>query len=143
MWEFNKLRRLLQQKRDIKIELCVRLSVCDYFMLVTLSKIGEVYFACLALMDLVLRPRIKDLQQWARVVVRTSNVKISRRHLANYVTKLHQSAFRTCSTIIFPRSTNQIIIDLWRCRCCRHFLKSLLGSLRNDNENGNGKTTNQ
>ena len=33
--------------------------------------------------------------------------------------KLHQRACRTCSTILFPHSTNQII-DLWRCRrCCR------------------------
>ena len=31
--------------------------------------------------------------------------------------KLHQKAWRTCSTIIFPRSTDHII-DLWRCRCC-------------------------
>ena len=40
--------------------------------------------------------------------------------------KLHQKACRTCSTIIFPHSTNQII-DLWRCLCrCRsHFLNSL------------------
>ena len=36
--------------------------------------------------------------------------------------KLHQKACRTCSTIIFPHSTNQII-HLCRCHCrsCRHF----------------------
>ena len=35
-------------------------------------------------------------------------------------------ACRTCSTIIFPHSANEII-DLWLCRgrCGRHFLKSL------------------
>ena len=40
--------------------------------------------------------------------------------------KLHQKSCRTCSTIVFPHSTNQII-HLWRCRgrCCRHFLNSL------------------
>ena len=40
--------------------------------------------------------------------------------------KLHQKSCRTCSTIIFPHSTNQII-NLWRCRgrCRRHFLNSL------------------
>ena len=32
------------------------------------------------------------------------------------VKTLHQKACRTCSTIIFLHSTNQII-DLWRCRC--------------------------
>ena len=40
-------------------------------------------------------------------------------------------ACRTCSTIIFLYSTNQII-DLWRCRwrCRRQILNSLLASLR-------------
>ena len=31
-------------KRHIKIELCVILSVCDYSMVVTLHKIGELFF---------------------------------------------------------------------------------------------------
>ena len=49
------------------------------------------------------------------VVDRTTNMKISRRPLADYVKTLHQKACRTCSTITFLHSTNQII-DLWRCR---------------------------
>ena len=71
--------------------------------------------------------RVKDLLLRARVVVRTSNMKISRRRLADYVKTLHQKACRTCSTIIFLHSTNQII-DLWRCRwrCRRQILNSLL-----------------
>ena len=76
------------------------------------------------------RQRIKDLLLRARVVVRTSNMKISGRRLAVYVKKLHQKA---CRTTIFPLSTNQII-DLWRCRhrCHRHFLNFLIfGSTRN------------
>ena len=44
------------------------------------------------------------------VVVRTSNMKISRRRLPDYVKTLHQRACRTCSTINFPQSTNQIMI---------------------------------
>ena len=44
------------------------------------------------------------------VVVRTSSMTISRRHLADYVKNLYQKA---CCTIIFPHSTNQIIA-LWR-----------------------------
>ena len=55
------------------------------------------------------------------VVTRTTslNLEISRCHLANYVKELYQSACRTCSTIIFTHSTNQIII-FWRRRCsCR------------------------
>ena len=72
---------------------------------------------------------MKDLLLWARVVVRTSNIKISRRRLADYVKTLHQNACRTCSTIIFLHSTNEII-DLWRCRwrCRRQILNSLLSS---------------
>ena len=37
---------------------------------------------------------------WSRVVVRTSNLEILRRRLV--VKKFHQSAYRTCSAIIFP-----------------------------------------
>ena len=52
-----------------------------------------------------------------------SNKKISRRHLADYVKKVHQKACRTCSTIIFPYWTNQII-DLWLNGClCRSVLR--------------------
>ena len=43
--------------------------------------------------------------------------------LADYIKKLRQEACRTCSKIIFPHSTNQII-SLSRCRC--HFLNSLI-----------------
>ena len=56
-------------------------------------------------------------------------MKISRHRLADYVKTLHKKACRTCSTIIFLHSTNQII-DLWRCRwrCRRQILNSLIGS---------------
>ena len=49
------------------------------------------------------------------------NMKMSHRRLADYVKKLHQKACRTCSTIIFPHSTNQTI-DLCCCCCPCHFL---------------------
>ena len=63
---------------------------------------------------------MKDLRLRAREVVRTSNMKISRRRWADYVKTLYQKACRTSSTIIFLHSTNQIN-DLWRCRWqCRH-----------------------
>ena len=88
-----------------------------YSKLVTLYKLGEVYFRLLGTNFLL----------QARVVVRTSNMKISRRHLAEYVKKMKQKACRTFSTIIFPLSINEIV-DLWRCcsGCLRHFLNSLL-----------------
>ena len=50
------------------------------------------------------------------VVVKTVNLEISRCHLAGYVKEFYLSARRTCSTIIFPHSTNQIIV-FWRRRC--------------------------
>ena len=55
--------------------------------------------------------------------------------------KSRQRACRTCSTILFPHSTNHII-DLWRCRrCCRlRFVQtSLIGSaahVSSDNTRG-------
>ena len=55
---------------------------------------------------------IRPLLLRARVVVRTSNMKISRRRLADYVKTLHQKECCTCSIIIFLHSTNQVI-DLW------------------------------
>ena len=49
------------------------------------------------------------------------------RRLTEYVQNFQQKACRTCSTIIFLRSTNQTL-NLWRCccRCRRHFLNSLI-----------------
>ena len=49
---------------------------------------------------------MKDLLLRARVVVRNSNMKISRSRLADCVKTLHQKVW---STIIFLHSTNQII----------------------------------
>ena len=69
---------------------------------------------------------MKDLLQRARVVVRNSNMKISRRRLPDYAKTLHQKACSTCSTIICLHLTNQII-GLWRFRwrCRRQVLNSL------------------
>ena len=61
--------------------------------------------------------RMKDLLLCVHVVAKTLNLEISRYHLADYVKELDLSACRTCSTIIFPHSTNQIIV-FWRRRCC-------------------------
>ena len=67
--------------------------------------------------------RMKDLLRGARVVFRASIMKFSSRRLADYIRTFLQKACRTCSTIIFPHSTNQII-ELWRCRCLQ--LNSLI-----------------
>ena len=87
-------------------------------MLVTLYKICGVHFRLLGTNGVHVKAkseRVRDLLLRARIVVRTSNMKISRRHLADYVKTLLQKACHTCCMITFPHSTNQII-DLWRCR---------------------------
>ena len=53
---------------------------------------------------------MKDLLLCVRVVVKTLNLEISRYHLEDYVKEFYLSASRTCSTIIFPDSTNEIIV---------------------------------
>ena len=70
---------------------------------------------------------LKDEQGWFDSLMISLKIKISRRLLADYVKRLHQKACCTCGTIIIPHSANQII-DSWRCRCCRHFLNSLIAS---------------
>ena len=98
----------------LKLNFALSKVFCDYSMLVRLYKIGGVHFRLLGTNVFHLKLK-KDLVLRARVVVRTSNMKISRRRLADYVKTLQQKACYTCSTIIFLLSTNQII-DLWRCR---------------------------
>ena len=49
-----------------------------------------------------------------RVVDKTLHLDISRCDLANNVKTLFISA---CSTISFLRSTNEVIVNFWRCRC--------------------------
>ena len=108
--QLKKLPRLLQRIQSVTLKLNLALSYvfCNYSMLVTLCKVGEVNFkfAFLAQLGFMKRQRMKDLLLRDRVVVRTSNMKVSRRHLADSVKNLHQKACRTCSRIIFPHSAN-------------------------------------
>ena len=60
-------------------------------MLVTLYE-AVCTFAFLARLAFMRGQRMKDLLLRACVVVRISNMKISRRHLADYVNKLNQKA---------------------------------------------------
>ena len=53
------------------------------------------------------------------------NLEIPRCHLADCVKEFYWNACRTCSTIIFPHSTNQIIV-LRRCGCRCPCLSSLI-----------------
>ena len=61
---------------------------------------------------------MKDFLLCVHVVAETLN--FSRCHLADYVKECYLSVWRTCSTIIFFHSTNQIIVFSRRCHyCCR------------------------
>ena len=79
---------------------------CDYPILVTFNKIGEVHFRWLGTNGFHVRVRVV-VSLW------TSNMKISRRCFADFDQNLHQKACSTCSTIIFPPdSANQIFVAL-------------------------------
>jgi len=56
---------------------------------------GEVHFRLLTRTVIMKKQKMKDLLLQVRVVVRTSNMKISRRRLADCVKKLNQKACRT------------------------------------------------
>ena len=63
--------------------------------------------------------------------VRTSNLEISCRHLADYVKEMYLRECCAGSAIVFPHLTNNVL-DLWYFRCrsrCRFF-----NSLRNQSE---------
>ena len=99
----------------LKLNFALSEVFCDYSMLVTFYKIGGVHFRLLGTNGFHVKAKKKGLLLRARVVVNgTSNMKISRSRLPDYVKRLHQKACCT-SAIIFLHSTNQII-DLWRCR---------------------------
>ena len=112
--DFKKLRRQLQRKRHIKIELCVKLIVLRLF------HVGRVVQNRRGALSLAWHEWFSSKgREWFTVACsrcrQNLNMKISRRRLADYVKTLHQKACRTSSTITFLHSTNEII-DLWRCR---------------------------
>ena len=71
--------------------------------------------------------RMKDSHLHAHVVVKTSNLVVSRRRYAEDLKNICYNPCGTCSTIIYDLLTNDIIL-LWRCccRCRRRFLNSLI-----------------
>ena len=129
--EFEKLRRLLQRRRHIKIELCVRLSVLRLFHVghVVQNRRGAL---SLAWHQCRFHAKTKNEGFTAAGSRFRQNFKYEdfTSSFGRLRRKLLQKACRTCSTIIFPHSTNKIIY-LWRCCCrCRHFLNSLKVSNR-------------
>ena len=120
--EFKKLQRQLQGKRHIKIELCVKLSLLRLFHVdhviqnrrSALSLVWHVWFSC----------KGEEWKIYCCELQLSSEPQIWKFHVV--VKTLHQKACRTCSTIIFLHSTNEIS-DLWRCRwrCRRQVLNSI------------------
>ena len=96
---------------------------CDYVSIISScshSTLLAKYFRAESLSaPLNEKQRIKDLRLYAQTVIKTANVIISRCCFGENCTELSLSVCRTCSTLIFLHSTNQIL-NLWRCRCrCR------------------------
>ena len=127
--EFKKLRRQLQRKRHFKIELYVKLSLFWLFHVdhvvqnrqTALSPAWYEWFSC----------KGKEWKIYCCELVLSSEPQIWKFQVVVWqTTSKYKKACRTCSTIIFLHSTNQII-DLWRCRWrCRHqILNSLLSAL--------------
>ena len=106
--EFKKLRRLLQRKRHMKIGLCISLSVSRLFQVdhVIQNRRIEVRFRCLGTNGFHAKEKNERFTAASGSRCR-QNLKTERKNFT--------SSFCTCSTIIFPHSTNQIT-DLWRCR---------------------------
>ena len=92
----KKIRRLLQRKRDIKIKLCVGLSVLQLLHVghVVRNKRSVLSFAWHKRFSV--KPENEIFTAAGSLVVGTSSMKMSRRHLADCVKKLHQKACRTC-----------------------------------------------
>ena len=95
-------------------------------MLATLYEIGELHFRVFGTNGFHIKAkneRFTAASSRCRQNLKYANFTSSFGRLRQ---KLHQKACRTCSTNIFPYSTNQIM-DLRRCGCrCRsHFLNSL------------------
>ena len=57
----------------------------------------------------IMKDRIKDVRLYDQVVFKTVNMVISRCCLGDDDTDLFLSACRTCSTLLFPHSINQIL----------------------------------
>ena len=73
---------------------------------------------------------MKDSQLHTHVVVKSSNLVISRCRYAEDLQNICYYRCGTCSTIIYDLLSNDIIV-LWRCCCRRHrrFLSSLMSLL--------------
>ena len=123
--------RLLRLKRHITIELCVTLSTLR--LLLVRHNVRSV-------LSLAWHERFSEKEWkiycWEQAL--SLEPKTWQFHLVYWQATSHNCTKKRAAraALFFYHSTNQII-DLWRCRCrCRrHFVDSLLGTLRNDDSN--------
>ena len=83
-----------------------------YLHSILLAKYATSGLVCATLNEI---QRIRDLWFYAQFVIKTVNEVILPCCFAEDGTALFISACCTCSTLIFTRSTDQIL-NLWRCR---------------------------
>ena len=87
---------------------------CSHFTM--LARNPTTGLVCAPLINKI--PRTKDFL-YAQVVIKTLTLLLLRCCFAENSTDLFISACCTCSTLIFPQSTNQILnLCPCRCRCC-------------------------
>jgi len=81
-------------------------------MLVTLYKIHKVYFRLLGTSGFYLKAEVKNSLLLAVVVLRTSNMKISHRHLADFIKELLVKVCHSCRTIILSFRNLPVIKEI-------------------------------
>ena len=126
--EFKKLRRLLQRKRHIKVELCIRLSILRLFHVhdvdhvvqnrrTALSLAWHEWFSC----------KGKEWKIYCCELALMSEPQIWKFHVVVLQTTSKHCTKKRAARLFFLHSTN-IIIDLGCCRwrCCRQILNSLM-----------------
>ena len=79
-------------------------------MLVALQKIGRVHLRLLGTNGFHVKVKNGRFTAANIAGLSTSNMKVSRRRLADNVKTLHQKACRTCTTISFLHSTSYSLI---------------------------------
>ena len=99
------------RKASLKINTGLIMTIFDRSILFAFYIVDKVRYRWIGVRDVKL-----NLWFYAQVVIKTVNEVISRCCFAEDGMDLFISACRACSTLIFTRSTNEIL-NLWRCRC--------------------------
>ena len=104
------------RKTSLKINTDPIVTIFDCSILFAFYIVGKVRYKWIGVRDVNLNAGDERFVDLCSSCHKTVNEVISRCCFAEDGTDLFISACRTCSTLIFTRSTNQIL-NLWRCRC--------------------------